>query len=164
MSRIAGWLMWVVVFILAVATCYEAAVALGMVTLGPSAGEGPRHETPVLGAAFLALAFGGLLLLGCSLSRTTTRLRPGGLAPLPLVSLAAATFVVARFYSYDPYYAPTLRRMSEGVVPGGWIILLVVFAAGAAWSAVRNPRLGMVLISAVSWLSAITAIAVGTGH
>jgi len=158
-DRIAGWLLWVVVSILAVATCYEAAVALGMLSLGPSDGEGPRGETLVVGTAFLALLFSGPLLFAGSLGRTTTRL-----APVPLVSLAAATYVVARFYSYDPYYAPTLRRMSEGVVPGTWIVLLVVFAAGAAWYAVRSPRLGMALVSAVSWLSAITAIAVGTGH
>lgn len=159
MLRIAGWLMWVVVGILAVATCYEAAVALGMLRLGPSAGEGPRGETLVLGAAFLALVFSGPLLLACSLRRTTTRL-----APVPLVSLAAVSFVVARYYSYDPYYAPTLRRMSDGVVAGSWIILVVVFAAGAAWSALRTPRLGLGLTSAVSWLSAITALAMGTGH
>ncbi|MEP6641010.1 MAG: hypothetical protein ABJB93_03775 [Gaiellales bacterium] len=157
-DRIAGWLMWVVVSILAVATWYEAAVALGVLSLGPSPGDGPRDEPLVFGAAFLALLFSGPVLLACSLGRTTR------LAPVPLVSMAAVSFVVARYYSFDPYYAPTLRRMSDGVVAGSWIILLVVFAAGAAWSALRTPRLGLVLVSAVSWLSAITALVLGTGH
>jgi hypothetical protein len=163
--RIAGWLVWVVVWILAAATCYEASVALGMLSLGPTPGEGPPDETLVLGAAFLALTFGGLLLLACSLSRTATRLMPGGLAPVPLVSLAAASFVVARFYSYDPYYAPTLRRMSDGgIVSWSWIVVLVVLAIAAAWAAYRSPRLGMVLISAVSFSTAITALLAGAGH
>jgi hypothetical protein len=164
-DRITGWLVWVVIWILAVAACYEAAVALGMLSLGPHPGDGPRDETLVLGAAFLALAVSGLVLPACSVSRVTTRLMPGGLCPVPLVSLAAVSFVVARFYSYDPYYAPTLRRMSEGgIVPGSWIVLLGGLAAGAAWSAVRRPRLGLVLISAVCWLSAITALVMGSGH
>jgi hypothetical protein len=158
-DRIAGWLVWVVVGILAVATCYEAAFALGMLSLGPSPGEGPRGETPVFGAAFLALLFSGPLLVACSLRPAMTRL-----APVPLVSLGAGSFVVARYYSYDPYYGPTLRRMSEGVVAGSWIILVVVFAVAAAWSALRSPRLGLVLVSAVCWLSAITALVMGTGH
>jgi len=163
--RLVGWLVWVVVWILAVATCYEASVALGALSLGSSPGEGPRDETLVLGAAFLALAFGGLLLLACSLSRTATRLMPGGLAPVSLVSLAAASFVVARFYSYDPYYAPALRRMSDGgIVSGTWIVVLVVLAVAAAWAAYRSPRLGMVLTSAVSFLIAITALLAGAGH
>ena len=43
-------------WILAVATCYEAFVALGMLGLGPSPGQGPRGGALVLGAACLALA------------------------------------------------------------------------------------------------------------
>jgi hypothetical protein len=159
-DRIAGWLLWVVVGILVVATWYEAAVALGMLSLGPSPGEGPRGETLFFAAAFLALFFSGLLLVACSLRRTPTRL-----APVPLVSLTAVSFVVARYSSYDPYYAPSLRRMSDGgIVSGGWIVFLVGLALVAAWSTYRDRRLGMILTSAVCWLSALTGLVSGAGH
>jgi len=116
-----------------------------------------------LGAAFLALAFSGAGLLAGSLGHTASHLVPAGL--VSLLSLAAVSFVVARFYSYDPYYAPTLRRMSDGgIVPGGWIVFLVGLAVLAAWNVFRNRRLGMVLTSAVCWLSAITALVMPAGH
>jgi hypothetical protein len=160
---VARVLTWVVVGILALAACYEASVAVGALSLGASPGEGPRGETLVLDAAFLALAFSALVLLVCSLSPGATRVIPRGATPF--VSLAAASFVVARFYSYDPYYAPGLRRMSDGgVVPGSWIVVIVVLAIAAAWAAHRTPRLGMALISAVSFLTGMTALLAGAGH
>jgi hypothetical protein len=52
----------------------------------------------------------------------------------PLVPLAAVAFVVARFYSFDPYYAPELRRMSDGglVAPGLIYVLIVATVAVVA--------------------------------
>ncbi len=123
----------------------------------------PSGENVVVGAAVVTLGVGGLLLLAASLSRRPT-LVPRRLAAF--VPLAAASFVVARWFSYDPYYAPTLRRMSDGgIVPGWWIVLLVVMAAGTAWAIFRGrPRAGTVFTVTVMWFSAITALASGGGH
>jgi hypothetical protein len=116
----------------------------------------------VLVAGCLALVVGGAVLLACSLSRSANRVFAAVLvAPL---SLAAACFVVARYYSYDPYYAPGRERMTEGTVAGSWIIFLVVLAAVAASGAFYRLRPAMALTFAVTWLSAITALVLGSGH
>ena len=160
---ITGTLIGAVIGCLSVATCYEALVAFGALGIGPDPGQVPSGENVVVLAAVVTLALGGLVLLAASLSRRPT-LVPRRLAAF--VPLAAVSFVVARWFSYDPYYAPTLRRMSDGgIVPGWWIVLLVVLAAGTAWAIFRGgPRAGTVLTVTVMWFSAITALASGAGH
>lgn len=83
----------------------------------------------------------------------------------PLVAPAAAAFVVARFYSFDDYYLPTLRRMSNhGSIPGQWIIVLVALALLAGASTKIRPRIGIAMTSLVLFMSVLTSIAVGIGH
>ena len=83
----------------------------------------------------------------------------------PLVAPAAAAFVAARFFAFDPYYLPTLRRMSDGgMVPGQWIIGLVAIALLAAIATKIRPRIGIAMTSFVLFMSALTAVAEGIGH
>jgi hypothetical protein len=83
----------------------------------------------------------------------------------PLVAPAAAAFVVARFYSFDDYYLPTLRRMSDGGgVPWQWIVILVVLALLAGVATKIRPRIGIAMTSLVLFMSVLTSIAVGIGH
>ena len=160
---IARALVWWVIGSLSVAACYEALVAFGVVSIGPNPGQGPTHEGIVLAVALLTLVSGGLLLLVASSSHLAVRVVPRWL--VAVVPLAAASFVVARWFSYDPYYAPTLRRMSDGgIVPGWWIALLGVLAVAGAWSVVRHPKAGMVVVVLVMWLSAATALVSPGGH
>ena len=53
--------------------------------------------------------------------------------PEPVAALlapAAAAFLVAYFFTFDPYYAPSERRYSDGgAVPLGWIVLCAVARA-----------------------------------
>jgi len=83
----------------------------------------------------------------------------------PLVAPAAAAFVAARFFAFDDYYLPTLRRMSDGgLVPGQWIVGLVVIALLAAVATKIRPRIGIAMTSLVLFMSALTAVAEGVGH
>jgi hypothetical protein len=146
--------------VLAAATAYEAAVGLGWLAVGPEPGEAPPGNGLVLGAAVLALVAGaGLCLVHAW-------------APLPqldasgsLLAPAAGAFALARFYTYDPYYAPTLRRMSDdGLVADSWVYMLIGLALLAAVLVRIRPRAGLGATSLVLVLSAFTALAEGAGH
>jgi hypothetical protein len=156
-------LILVITAAVSVAAGYEALDALGAVTVGPLPGETPRGEAAVVALAILALLVAGLLLVASSLVGDAAELVPARL--LALLNGAATALVVARFFSYDSYYAPTLRRMSDGgILPGWWIVGVTVFAAGAVWGVFRSPRLGVALTAGALWLCALTVQLAGLGH
>jgi hypothetical protein len=110
--------------------------------------------------ALLVLLTGIVASLAYASGRSAERI-----SVAPLVAPAAAAFVVARFYSFDDYYLPTLRRMSDhGAVPGQWIIVLVALALLAAVATKIRPRLGTAMTSLVLFISVLTSIAMGVGH
>lgn len=83
----------------------------------------------------------------------------------PFIAPAAAAFLVARFFAFDDYYLPTLRRMSDGGwVAGWWIVALVVLALVAAVVAKIQPRAGVAMTSFVLFVIAVTAAAESMGH
>ena len=150
-----------ITLVLVAATISEGLVALGVVGLSPSTGDWDVRDI-LLVAAFLALFFGGpLFVAAAAFTRLAEGLRPG----VPFVALATAAVVVARFLSYDPYYAPYLRRMSDGgILPGWWIVVLAGAALGAAVLARRDPRMGLVLTGIVMFLAGPTIFVAGLGH
>jgi hypothetical protein len=90
---------------------------------------------------YAAVAFTGL----------AERFRSG----LAVVALATAALLVARYYSYDPYYAPDLHRMSDGgLIAGWWVVLLV----GLSLTAVAARRRGL---PASLFLSGVTMLLAG---
>jgi hypothetical protein len=93
----------------------EAAVALGIAGLGASSGAGWSLRDILLSAAVLALLLGGPLVAGLAFTPFA------GIAAraVPPAALATAAAVVARYLAYDPYYAPSLRRISHGILPPG---------------------------------------------
>jgi hypothetical protein len=134
----------VVLVVLAACTLHQVAVAAGWLAIGPQSGDDPTGTTAVVIAALVALV-AGAVVLGARI--------PSRLAPL--VPLAAVSFVVARFYSFDSYYAPALRRMSDGGLVAPWLIYLltaaavVVAALMTKWPAVAPAGALVVLFSAL---------------
>jgi hypothetical protein len=141
---------------------YEAAVAAGAIAMGDVPGDAPEGEW-----VFVAAAVGALLAataLACSLLFGRATRASTLVLLLPVGGLA---FVLGRWYAYDPYYLPTLRRASEGgLVAGGWIVVVVVAAvAGAALTAsARLRRLGLCVSVAALLAELATAVAVRGGH
>lgn len=146
--------------LLAVGAVYEACVALEIISLGAVPGAGPTGE-----AAVTIAAVAGLLLAGGASVVNAARHETRSFWAFQLVGPAAAAFVVARFYAFDPYYAPGLRRASEGgLVSTPWIVFIVgVSLAVAALAGVR-PRTGSAATFVVLVLCFFTALVVRLGH
>jgi hypothetical protein len=139
--------------LLVAATAYEALVAAGSIELGSDPGAGPPGEGIVLALSLGAMLAGAIFAL----------VRPSALAAL--VAPAAAAFLVARFYTFDPYYLPALRRMSDdGLVSPALVFLVAALAAGVAALSVRLPRAASYLSVPVVLGAAFLARVLAGGH
>ena len=146
--------------LLTVAAAYETFVALRVLPMGKEPGQGPYGAGLVMLIALLAL-----LVATITSYSYVSGLVAEWRAVVSLVAPAAAVFVVARFYAFDPYYLPTLRRMSDGgLVTGWWIVAVVAVALLAGFFARVRPRIGALMTSIALLLSAVTAIGEGVGH
>lgn len=142
----------------AVGFVYELAVATGGIALGTQPGEGPPGESTFLLVAVAALLLGAVVVVLFGVWGV-------GLELVPLLPLAGAAFALARWFAFDPYYLPTLRRASErGSVPGGWMAVVVLLAVGASVLAYSRPRLGAVVVALSMTMSAVTAFVTHLGH
>ena len=98
-----------------------------------------------------------------SVAHRSGRFGPG--AATALFGPAAVAFVATRFYSYDPYYAPNLRRMSDGgAISPTWIFLLIAIAPVAALLTRVRPRVGHGITAVLLVLCFVTAWLEDTGH
>jgi hypothetical protein len=153
----------ILVAVVAVGAVYELAVALGVIGLGPHPGDPPAGYNRVVGITLLALALMGAVLVLAALPW-----RGGdacGRVAAPLAGAVAAAFLVARFYSYDPYYAPDLHRMSDGgIVAGSWVAFLIIVTFAAALLVRWSPRVALAATAVAVWANALTAAVAGTGH
>lgn len=148
------WSIAIALAVLAAATLYESLVALGAVDLGPLPGQGPPGEGFVLTVALFAMAVGVVVAVAAHRSPAVALLAP-----------AAAAFLVARFYTFDPYYSPALRRMSDGgVVSPALVFLMVGLALCAALLTRVRSGAGVALTAPVVLGCALLAFVVGVGH
>ncbi|MBA2740778.1 MAG: hypothetical protein H0U46_02065 [Actinobacteria bacterium] len=146
--------------LMAVGAVYETCVALEIIPLGAVPGAAPPGEAAVAIAAVAGLLLGSGAS-GANAARHDTR----SFWALKLLGPVAAAYVVARFYAFDPYYAPSLRRASEGgLVSTPWIALIVALSLGAAALAAVRPRLGSTCTFVVLLLCFFTALVVRLGH
>jgi hypothetical protein len=147
---------WILLAVLLVATAFSAALSFGAGTLGPDSGQGVRGDDAVVIAAALALVLGAAL-------EAVYSFRPQFVAAL--LAPAAAAFLVAFFFNYDPYYAPALRRYSDGgLIAGSWIAFVAVAAVAAGVVTYVRPRTGAWLSAVLLFLILFTAFLVPAGH
>lgn len=139
------------------ATLYEALVASGVIELGSQPGDGPPGEQTIALTAVLTMLVAAGLALFAAL---------GGRVPfLALLAPTAATFLVARYYTFDPYYLPTLRRFSDdGILPPALVYGLLALAVGAALLTRANRRVGAALSVPVILACALFSQVVVGGH
>ena len=138
---------------------YETTVALDLIMIRANDADGDR----VLLLAFVALLGGGVLFL---VAGVVTPIREAlSVRLVRLVDVAAVCFVVARWYSYDPYYLPTLRRMSEGgLLTGWWLLVLIAYTAGVVISFRGSRCTGIVLSGVLVWVCMLSAFFAALGH
>lgn len=143
--------------VLVFATTYEALVAFGVIELGSLPGEGPSGEQAIaLIAVLTMLVAAGLALFAAFGARVPF---------LALLPAAAAAFLVARFYTFDPYYLPTLRRFSDdGMLPPVLVYGTLGLAVGVALLTRANQRVGAALSVPVILACALFAQVVVGGH
>ena len=143
--------------VLLAAAAYEAAIALEWISMGRQPGDDATGQAPVTIAAFLALLTG---IVATLVSRRILRPWPAALVPA-----AAAAYMVAHYYAFDPYYLPALRRFCDGgAVPAAWLYGVVVAALVATFAIRRRPSTAPVLTPLVLLVCAVTVLAQGTGH
>jgi hypothetical protein len=159
----AGVLLWGVPGIVSLAAAYEIAIALGLVDLGSVSGAEPTAHGQLLTAGVVALLAAGALFAGWAVAWGRAA-APGSVAA-PLLCLTAAAFMLGRFFSYDPYYLPTLRRMSDGgLLAGGLVLAVTVLSGVAALGTARRSRWGMAAAAAAMWLCAFCVWVAAGGH
>jgi hypothetical protein len=140
--------------VLAGATVYEALVAAGVIELGSLPGEGAPGEGVIRLCAFAAVVAGAALAALAPGTRCLWFLAPAG-----------AAFLIARFYTFDPYYLPTLRRMSDdGIVPP-WLVYAVAAVAVLAAVLVHRGTPGWRTVTSLVLLaSGVLAVFASAGH
>jgi hypothetical protein len=148
----------VILAALGVATVYEALIAAGAIDLGTEPGAAPGGAGAVLAIALAAMLIGAVAAARWSGPRRRPQMAE-------LLAPAAAAFLVARFYTFDPYYLPTLRRASDGGLVAPEVVYLLAGLALVAGLLVRlRPRVGLWLTSVVMIGCALFAWVAYGGH
>jgi hypothetical protein len=143
------------------AAAYELADAAGWIALGNVPGEGPTGEGVVIVAALAAMLIGGIWAALLAMRARD----PSPRWPWVMLPLASAGFIVALYYAYDPYYAPGLRRASDGgLLSAAWIVCNCGAAVVVAALAYRHDQIALRLMVPLLFFFAITALFERAGH
>lgn len=154
------WALAASALLLGAGAIYQATVALGFLAMGKGPGGEPAGSEIVALTVLLAFMIGIIASVSCAFRQGTE-----WKSVAPLIAPAAAAFAAARFFALDPYYLPTLRRMSDGgLVAGRWIVALVVLALLTGVVTKIKPRIGIFVTSIVLALGAHTSMIEGAGH
>jgi hypothetical protein len=146
-----------VLVVLLGATAYEAAVAVKWIPVGSLPGENARFEGIVMALALLALVAG--IVISLLLAARDRRSIPAA-----LFVVVAMALMVARYYTFDTYYLPTLTRYSEsGSFSPTWIYGVAIACVPAWFFSLAKPSIGFAIGAAVMILCLITVSFVGIG-
>jgi hypothetical protein len=139
------------------AAVYEAAIALEWIQMGEEPGEEAAGQAVVTLLAFGALLVGFVVSAFAAIGSGSRRLAF-------LVPLAAAAYLFAHYYAFDPYYLPTLRRFTESGVSATWIY--GVATAGVVVAALIGFRIraGLALTPLLLLVCAASVLGLGIGH
>jgi hypothetical protein len=136
------------------AALYEAVLALDWISPGRDSGDDPTGQAGVTIAVLAAIAA----------TFVVSTLRPRRW-PFALVPVAAAAWMLAHYYAFDPYYLPTKRRYGDdGVVSPLWIYGVVVAAVGLSVASRRSSSAGAILTPLFVLVCLATVVAQGLGH
>jgi hypothetical protein len=160
--RAWSWLiLWSVPVVLFAAAAYELALALGLVGSysGHAPGQDVEGEETVAAVAYLTMLAGSILAF-------VHAFYPRAPWPVALFAPAAAAFMITRFYTYDPYYLPSLQRYSENKGPWalGWVLGMLAAAVVVGVRTRRMPRAGSIATGCLLPLLWITSLLASTGH
>jgi hypothetical protein len=148
-----------IVGLLLAATAYEAAVALKWISMGSAPGEGAPGEDVIRWLGTVAIPVASFYSASLAV-----RSHPS-VAADSIIPVAAAGLVAARFYSFDPYYLPTLRRFSDaGVVADALIYALLALALLVAVLIRVRRRLGLGAAAVLLVVCVGTLVFMGGGH
>ena len=115
------------------------------------------------GEPTVAWVAGITMLVGSALALIHA-IRPRQPLAVALFAPAAAAVVTARFYTYDPYYLPTLQRYSEqGGVLEAWILGMLAMAILVGVATRRRPRGGSIATAFMLLLLFLTFV-LGSTH
>jgi hypothetical protein len=151
---------WCVPAVLLAAATYELALVVGLVGsyAGRMPGQGIEGEETVAGVAGLTM------LVGAAVAGVHAT-RPRWPWAIALFAPAAAAFTFARFYTYDPYYLPTLRRYSDGgAVPAGWILGMLAVSIVVGTSSRLRPHTGSIATAVMLPVLLFTFVFASDGH
>jgi hypothetical protein len=139
--------------VIAAAAGYELAVAAGWISIGRLSGEGPPHEDTVMLVSLAASVAGAIMVVASPVRAAAA------------IPLAACALMIARYYSFDPYYAPALRRMSDGgLIAPGWIYGVTVLTIACSLSLVLRTRTAAVPAGFAVVTCAATVFFAAAGH
>jgi hypothetical protein len=145
-----------VLVVLGVATLYETALALEILSIGALPGQGAPLEGVFVTASLIAALAG--IVLACWLAVMERESWPAA-----LLAPATAAFMIARYYTFDSYYAPDLQRYSEGGFSPLWVYGLSLVAVATSLLTLRRARIGFACSAVVMLLCVFTAFFFGFG-
>jgi hypothetical protein len=147
-------LAWILVAVLLVGAVYELALALGAGSGSARAGNDVDGASSILVAAYLGMPVGAIVA-------GIDAVGPASAAGVALLAPAAAAFLLAFFFTYDPYYAPVLERNSErDVVSLAWVPLLALAAGSVGVLArIRPPGAAATVVTLLVLLPTTFAVA-----
>ncbi len=144
---------------LTAAATYEACVALRVISIGDTPGDGAP------GAGLFAVIAVVALLVGLAISVAGLEGWRAARVVTSVLPVAAASLVVAHGFGFDPYYAPSrIRYPRNSGFPPTWWLGAVSLAAIVAVVVGLHSRAGGLVTGSVMLVCLATFALTGSGH